>query len=119
MDPCVENCREDLIESVNKRMTTKNFLTALAIVAMVLIGIGTVAYTAYSGGQKEVREAVKEQTATGMKTQQKVKEIEVNQRHMMDKQDDFKGQIRSMEQSQHLILQEIIKIRDHQVNGVE
>lgn len=119
MEPCVDGCREDLIKRVNLRMTAKNFLFSLAIVVAALGTAGTIAYTAYAGGQKEVREAVKETANSAQRTERKVTEIEVNQRHVMDKQDDFKDQIRNMENSQQLILQQIIKIREHQVNGIE
>jgi len=117
MEPCVDNCREDLLKKVNLRMTTKNFLISCAIVAGVIGTAGTLVYTAYAGGQKEVREAVKAQTEVAQQAQRKLTEIEVNQRHVMSKQDDFKEQIKSMESNQHLILQQILMIREHQVNG--
>ena len=117
MEPCVDGCREDIIKRLNLRMTTKNFLVACAIIVGIAGTAGTIVYTAYAGGQKEVREAVKETAGTAQRTEKKVTEIEVNQRHVMEKQKGFGEKIEGMEHNQLLILQEVIKIREHQTNG--
>jgi peptidoglycan hydrolase CwlO-like protein len=91
--------------------------SSLVIVVAVLGTAGTIVYTAYAGGQKELREVVKEQTEVTQKTETKLTEIEVNQQYMKEKQRDFKNQIDGMEKNQHKILEELIKIRNNQVNG--
>lgn len=116
---CIEHpkCREDLLRRINMRMSTKSFVTTLGTIVVVGGIISGMAYNAYSQRQKNVQEAVEKQTETVQKADKKLTEIEVNQRHVMKKQDDFKGQVDAIENNQHLILQEIIKIREHQTNG--
>jgi len=118
-EDCVDHpkCREDLIKRINLRMQTKTFWTALGSVLGIIGIILTLVYISYAAEKKTIEDAVNKQTEIVQKSQRKLTEIEVNQRHVMDKQNDFKKQIQGMENNQRIILQEVIKIREYQVNG--
>lgn len=119
VEHCVDHpkCREDLIKRINLRMTTKSFITSLGIVVLVGGIVAGLAYDAYSQRQKTLQESVEEQTKTTQQVDKKLTEIEVNQRHVMDEQQEFKAEVIGIQSNQQRILEEIIKIREHQVNG--
>jgi len=109
-------CREDLIKRINQRMSTKSFISTIGTIVVVGGIISSIAYKAYSQKQQTTQEAIKEQTGIVRKADKKLTEIEVNQQHVMRKQEEFRNQVEAMKENQVLMLQEIIKIREHQTN---
>jgi hypothetical protein len=95
-------------------MATRTFWTALGSVLGIIGIVLTLVYLSYAAEKKTIEAAVKGQTEIVRKAEKKLIAVEVNQQHIMNKQDDFKTQIQGVETNSNLILQEIIKIREHQ-----